>query len=44
MCFECFENHDKDYANSCPYCRYNDTEHSKIDKLLEDMFGDGIEM
>ena len=30
--------------NACPYCKYNITEHSKMNKTLEDMFGDGIEM
>ena len=44
MCFECFKNHNKDYVNSCPYCRYNITEHSKVNKMLGDMFGDGVEM
>ena len=42
MCFEYFKNRNKD--NSCPCCRYNITQHSKMNKMLEDMFGDGIEM
>ena len=23
LCVECFKKHNKDYVNSCPYCRYN---------------------
>ena len=42
--FECFKNHNKEYINVCPYCRYNVTEHSKMNKMIEYMFGDGIEM
>ena len=44
MCFECFKNHNKDYVNSCPYCRYNMIEHSQMNKLMEELLGDGIEM
>ena len=40
----CFENHNKEYINSCPYCKYNVTEHNKINKMIDDMFCDGIEM
>ena len=44
MCYECFKNHNKDYVNSCPYCRYNITEHGKMNNMLDDMFPNGIEM
>ena len=30
LCVECFKNHNKDCVNSCPYCRNNIDEHSKI--------------
>ena len=44
MCFECLKNHNKEYINSCPYCRYDMLEHSKMNKMMEELFGDGIEM
>ena len=44
MCFECFKNHNKNYVNSCPYCRYNIEEHSQMNKLMEEVLGDGIQM
>ena len=44
MCFGCFKNHNKDYISSCPYCRYNVTEHGEIIKMIHYLFGDGIEM
>ena len=44
ICFECFKNHNKEYINSCPYCRYDMAEHSKMNKMMEELFGDGIEM
>ena len=39
ICVECFKNHNKDYVNSCPYCRYNMVEHSKTNNMLDYMFG-----
>ena len=44
FCVECFKNHNKDYVNSCPYCRNNIDEHSKMNKLMEELLGDGIKM
>ena len=44
LCVECFKNHNKDCVNSCPYCRNNIDEHSKMNKLMEELLGDGIEM
>ena len=32
ICVECFKNHNKDYVNSCPYCRYNISEHCTNNK------------
>ena len=29
MCIECFKIHNKEYINSCPYCRYDFIEHTK---------------
>ena len=37
LCVECFKNHNKDYVNSCPYCRYNMLEHCNRNRLLDDM-------
>ena len=39
LCFECFKNHNKDYINSCPYCRFNMVEHSKTNNMTYDMLG-----
>ena len=44
LCVECFKNHNKDYVNSCPYCRNNIEEHSQMNKLMEELLGDGIQM
>jgi len=49
MCFECFKNHNKDYVNSCPYCRYNITEHGTMKNMFEernlaDLFPNGLQM
>ena len=44
ICVECFKNHNKNYVKSCPYCRYNIEEHSKMNKLMEELLGDGIQM
>ena len=44
ICVECFKNHNKDCVNSCPYCRNNIEEHSQMNKLMEELLGDGIEM
>jgi hypothetical protein len=44
MCYECFKNHNKDYVNSCPYCRYDIIEHSKMNMFINDTFPNGIEM
>ena len=44
LCVECFKNHNKNYVNSCPYCRNNIEEHSKMNKLMEELLGDGIQM
>ena len=44
LCVECFKNHNKDCVNSCPYCRNNIEEHSQMNKLMEELLGDGIEM
>ena len=41
ICVECFKNHNKDYVNSCPYCRYNIVEHCTTNKILEDMLMGG---
>ena len=37
LCIECFKNHNKDYVNSCPYCRNDIIEHSKMRNKLDDM-------
>jgi len=44
LCVECFKNHNKDYVNSCPYCRNNIEEHSQMNELMEELLGDGIKM
>ena len=41
LCVECFKNHNKDFVNSCPYCRCSIGEHFANNKLLEDMLMGG---
>ena len=37
LCIECFKTHNKDYVNSCPYCRNDAVEHNKIRNMMDDM-------
>ena len=34
LCFECFKNHNKEYINTCPYCRYSLLDHSRNQHIL----------
>ena len=34
LCFECFKDHNKEYINTCPYCRYSLLDHSRYRTVL----------
>ena len=34
LCVECFKNHNNEYINTCPYCRYNLLHHSRNRTIL----------
>ena len=34
LCVECFNNHNNEYINTCPYCRYNLLDHSRNRTIL----------
>ena len=37
MCVECFKNHNKEYINTCAYCRHNLLDHSENRKFMDDI-------
>ena len=34
LCVGCFKNHNKEYINTCPHCRYNLLDHSRNRTIL----------
>ena len=37
LCVECFNNHNNEYINTCPYCRYSLLDHSRNRTILSNI-------